>query len=88
MYKLIVEEAGTGQRSLSMTPCRISALSSADYCLGRRKETGRGRFIWTGTAGSIRRLFEAERLCASFLDTMEEGKEYTVRFLSPLPACA
>ncbi len=88
MYKLVVEEPGTGRGTLAMIPCRISALSSADYCLGRRTETGRGTFLWTASAGSIRRLLEAERLTFPFPEGLEEGKAYTLRFLARIPACA
>ena len=61
--------------------CRISALSSADYCLRDRVEVDWGSIAWKENAGEIRRLFEAERLDASGLKTLENGRDYAVLFL-------
>ena len=61
--------------------CRISALSSADYCLRNRVDVDWGSVAWKGNAGEIRRVFEAERLDASGLQALEPGKDYAVLFL-------
>ena len=69
--------------------CRISALSSADYCLRNRLVVDWGSVAWKGTATEIRRLFEAERLNDTGLHSLEEGKDYAVLFLEiALPVCA
>ena len=69
--------------------CRISALSSADYCLRNRLDVDWGSVAWKGTATEIRRLFEAERLNDTGLHSLEEGKDYAVLFLEiALPVCA
>ena len=69
--------------------CRISALSSADYCLRNRLDVDWGSVAWKGTATEIRRLFEAERLNDTGLNSLEEGKDYAVLFLEiALPVCA
>ena len=69
--------------------CRISALSSADYCLRNRLDVDWGSVAWKGTATEIRRLFEAERLNDTGLHSLEEGKDYAVLFLEiALPICA
>ena len=69
--------------------CRISALSSADYCLRNRLDVDWGSVAWEGTATEIRRLFEAERLNDTGLHSLEEGKDYAVLFLEiALPVCA
>lgn len=69
--------------------CRISALSSADYCLRNRVEVDWGSVAWKGSAGEIRRLFEAERLDSSGLENLEADKDYAVLFLGFLLAkCA
>ena len=69
--------------------CRISALSSADYCLRNRVDVDWGSVAWKGNAKEIRRLFEAERLDDSGLKGLTPGKEYAVLFLGPgLARCA
>ena len=69
--------------------CRISALSSADYCLRSRLDEDWGSVAWKGTATEIRRLFEAERLNHTGLHSLEEGKYDAVLFLEiALPVCA
>ena len=69
--------------------CRISALSSADFCLKDRMDVDWGSVAWKGTATEIRRLFEAERLNDTGLHSLEEGKDYAVLFLEiALPVCA
>ena len=69
--------------------CRISALSSADYCLRNRVDVDWGSVAWKGNAKEIRRLFEAERLDASGLEDLKPGKDYAVLFLElALPICA
>ena len=78
MYRIIVGE--TGGKELTAAMCRISALSSADYCLRDRTEVDWGSFAWKGTSGEIRRVFEAERLDLSCLKELEPGKDYTVLF--------
>ena len=62
-------------------PCRISALSSADYCLRERVDVDWGSVAWKGNAGEIQRLFEAERLDVSRLRDLKPGKDYAVLFL-------
>lgn len=61
--------------------CRISALSSADYCLRDREDVDWGSVAWRGKKQEILRLFEAERLDASGLKALEPEKEYAVIFL-------
>ena len=69
--------------------CRISALSSADYCLRNRVDVDWGSVAWKGNAKEICRLFEAERLDASGLKDLKPGKDYAVLFLElALPVCA
>ena len=69
--------------------CRISALSSADYCLRDRLDVDWGSVAWKGNEREIRRLFEAERLNASGLQQLEQNKDYAVLFLEiALPVCA
>ena len=69
--------------------CRISALSSADYCLRNRLDVDWGSVAWKGNDKEIRRLFEAERLDDSGLRGLKPGKEYAVLFLGPgLARCA
>lgn len=90
MYQIIVREISTGSRhnrnlwegrAIAEEPCRISALSSADYCLRSREEVDWGRFSFRGNKQEIRRLFEAERLSAKNLEKLSEHKDYTVLFL-------
>ena len=54
-------------KTFAAEQCRISALSSADYCLRDRGDVDWGSVAWTGSDGEIRRLFEAERLESSGL---------------------
>jgi len=61
--------------------CRISALSSADYCLRNRLDVDWGSVAWKGNAREIRRLFEAERLDATGLNRLEADKDYAVVFI-------
>lgn len=61
--------------------CRISALSSADYCLRERVDVDWGSVAWKGNAKEIQRLFEAERLDVSGLRDLKPGKDYAVLFL-------
>ena len=61
--------------------CRISALSSADYCLRNRVDVDWGSVAWKGNAGEIGRLFEAERLNPSGLKDLKPEKDYAVLFL-------
>ena len=61
--------------------CRISALSSADYCLRNRVDVDWGSVAWKGTAKEIRRLFEAERLNPAGLKNLQPEKDYAVLFL-------
>ena len=69
--------------------CRISALSSADYCLRNRVDVDWGSVAWKGNAKEIGRLFEAERLNPAGLKGLKEGKDYAVLFLGfALPVCA
>ena len=69
--------------------CRISALSSADYCLRSRVDVDWGSVAWKGNAEEIERLFEAERLDASGLEDLQPEKDYAVLFLElSLPICA
>lgn len=69
--------------------CRISALSSADYCLRNRVDVDWGSVAWKGNAREISRLFEAERLDSSGLENLEADKDYVVLFLGFLLAkCA
>ncbi len=69
--------------------CRISALSSADYCLRSRVDVDWGSVAWKGNEKEIRRLFEAERLDLSGLKDLKPEKDYAVVFLGPgLARCA
>lgn len=69
--------------------CRISALSSADYCLRNRVDVDWGSVAWKGNAKEIGRLFEVERLDASGLKDLKPEKDYAVLFLGfALPVCA
>lgn len=68
-------------KALAAQNCRISALSSADYCLRSRIDVDWGAVAWKGRPEEIRRLFEAERLDASSLEQLGEGEEYAVVFL-------
>ena len=61
--------------------CRISALSSADFCLRNRVDVDWGSVAWKGNAKEIGRLFEAERLDASGLKDLKPEKDYAVLFL-------
>lgn len=61
--------------------CRISALSSADYCLRSRVDVDWGGVAWKGNAKEIRRLFEAERLDSSGLKGLQPDRDYAVLFL-------
>lgn len=61
--------------------CRISALSSADYCLRSRVDVDWGSVAWKGNRQEISRLFEAERLDQSGLKGLKEGRDYAVLFL-------
>lgn len=96
MYKIVVEElekagkqtqdrrnsgAVWSGRALAAENCRISALSSADYCLRDRVEVAWGRITWRGNRQEICRLFEAERLDSSSLESLDSRKDYTVLFL-------
>lgn len=82
MYKIIVEEQNWKKAGniLAEESCRISALSSADFCLRDREELHYGQICWKGSAADIRRLFEAERLNSASLERLDKNKEYTVRF--------
>lgn len=93
MYKIMVREISTDRKKpgniLALEACRISALSSADYCLRDRQERSFRSFAWKGTVPEIRRLFEAERLDGTFLDFLEPNGEYEVSFLgNRVLACA
>lgn len=68
-------------RAFAAEECRISALSSADYCLRDRVEVDWGSIAWKGNAQEIRRVFEAERLDTAGLKNLEPGKDYAVLFL-------
>ena len=67
--------------ALAAETCRISALSSADYCLRDRVEVDWGSIAWKGNPKEIRRLFEVERLNDAGLRHLEQGKDYAVVFL-------
>ena len=84
MYKIIVgemEKTGRKNHPLAAENCRISALSSADYCLRDRVDVAFGRIAWKGNRTEISRLFEAERLNSEALERLDNRKEYTVLFL-------
>jgi len=68
-------------KAFAAETCRISALSSADYCLRNRVDVDWGSVAWKGNSKEIHRLFEAERLDASGLKKLEAGKDYAVLFL-------
>ncbi len=68
-------------KALAAETCRISALSSADYCLRDRVEVDWGSIAWKGTSKEIRRVFEAERLDTSPLEKLEGNRDYAVVFL-------
>ena len=78
MYRIVVGELDG--KPLAASKCRISALSSADYCLRDRKEVAWGNFTWKGTPGEICRVFEAERLDVSGLKQLDPGRIYGVLF--------
>ena len=78
MYRIVVGELGG--KPLTASKCRISALSSADYCLRDRVEVDRGKIAWKGTAREICRVFEAERLDVSGLKQLDPGRVYGVLF--------
>ena len=73
--------AGWEGTPYSVEACRISALSSADYCLRNRVDVDWGSVAWKGTAKEIRRLFEAERLDPAGLKDLHPEKDYAVLFL-------
>ena len=68
-------------KPLAVCNCRISALSSADYCLRSRIEVDWGTVAWKGRPEEIRRLFVAELLEEELLSGLREGEEYAVIFL-------
>jgi len=68
-------------KALAAENCRISALSSADYCLRDRVEVDWGRIAWKGNKKEISRLFEAERLNGASIEALDSHKEYAVMFL-------
>lgn len=78
MYRIVVGELGG--KPLAASNCRISALSSADYCLRDRVEVDRCRIAWKGTVREICRVFEAERLDVSGLKQLDPGRDYAVLF--------
>ena len=78
MYRIVVGELGG--KPLAASKCRISALSSADYCLRDRVDVDWGRITWKGTPREIRRVFEAERLDVSGLKRLDPGRDYAVVF--------
>ena len=78
MYKLVIGEISG--KALAASQCRISALSSADYCLRDRVEMDWGQITWKGTPKEIRKVFEAERLDLSGLTQLEPDRDYTVLF--------
>ena len=87
MYRIVVGELGG--KALAASNCRISALSSADYCLRDRVDVDWGRIAWKGTSKEICRVFEAERLDASGLKQLEPGRDYRVLFQgNRSPECA
>jgi len=67
-------------KALAASDCRISALSSADYCLRDRVEVDWGSIAWKGNNQEILRLFDAERLDKSGLEGLEQNKDYAVLF--------
>lgn len=67
--------------ALAAQVCRISALSSADYCLRNRIEVDWGSVAWKGNRREIFRLFEAERLDTAPLEQLKAGKDYAVIFI-------
>lgn len=81
MYRIIVGEMERPERKLAAEKCRISALSSADFCLRDRVDVAWGRIRWKGNRQEIRRLFEAERLDSGVLEHLDSGKDYAVMFL-------
>lgn len=68
-------------KALAAENCRISALSSADYCLRDRIEVDWGRIAWKGNKTEILRLFDAERLNGANLVDLDSKKDYAVMFL-------
>lgn len=84
MYQIIVSELESKHlwsRVIAQEKCRISALSSADYCLRDREEVEMGRFCFRGNAREIRRLFAAEALDSAALENLREHRDYAVFFL-------
>lgn len=68
-------------KALAAETCRISALSSADFCLRDRIDVDWGSVAWKGNPGEIRRLFEAERLDCSALEQLDARQDYAVIFI-------
>ena len=80
MYKLAVGKNSAGREAVTAQKCRISAVSSADFCLGDRMDPAPGRIEWRGRARAIRRLFRAEGLDCQPLQGLSPFREYTVVF--------
>ena len=68
-------------KALAAENCRISALSSADFCLRDRIEVDWGRIAWKGNKKEILRLFNAERLDKTQVAKLDNRKDYAVLFL-------
>lgn len=95
MYRIIVGELDAARAQTGALPlyggwkgkplmaqkCRISALSSADYCLRDREEMDWGKICWKGNKKEILRLFAAERLNDTALRNLDGKKEYGILFL-------
>ena len=95
MYRIIVGEieeqrkqdnrpalyGGWNGKPIAAEKCRISALSSADFCLHDRKEMAWGKVCWRGSKKEILRLFDAERLDMAGLRELDSNRDYGVLFL-------
>ncbi len=68
-------------KALTAQVCRISALSSADYCLRSRIDVDWGSVAWKGNRREIRRLFEAEGLNCGPLEQLNPLGDYAVVFI-------
>ncbi len=68
-------------KALTAQECRISALSSADFCLRNRIEVDWGSVAWKGNRREIQRLFRAEGLNCAPLEQLSLLGDYAVIFI-------
>lgn len=68
-------------KALAAQVCRISALSSADYCLRSRIDVDWCSVAWKGNKQEISHLFEAEQLDSAELEQLDPCRDYAVIFI-------